>query len=543
MSSPNRMSPFPHRELLRSAAFLLPLVLCRLIVGASAQQSPEASSLNGTIRDARGVPLVQVNLRLQSQEANREYAARTDARGHYQFPVLPAGVYVLHAQAEGYAQLDLPPVFVSPEQSKTVDLTMQLAAPSSSTKPQFFDEPQFSVAGVTDTTNLGGHGSDVVVRTRDTLARDTASLAESPKSLSSPESMAAEKSLRQTINRDPYNFDANHHLGQLLLNAGKPREALVYFDRAAKIHPDDYQNNYEQARAIADAGNYALARTAVQSMLRSQDKAELHHLLADVDEKSGDPLDAVRQYQRAAELDASEHYLFDWGAELLLHHAPEPALQVFTKGSQLFPRSERMLIALGAAAYANGSYDDAVRHICNASNVNPDDPAPYLFLGRMLRAENKPSEQMVEHLHRFVTLHPDSADSNYYYALALWKYRKDSRQQSSPEVESLLAEALSLNPSLAAAHLQLGILHAEAGNYVAAVSNYQEALKLDPQLEEGHYRLAQAYRQTGKPEQAKEELRLYDLCVKESAKRIEEERHQIRQFVYTLRNSPPAQNE
>src|SRR2546430_13519862 len=45
-----------------------------------------------------------------------------------------------------------------------------------------------------------------------------------------------------------------------------------------------------------------------------------------------DPLEAVRQYQRAAELDASEPYLFDWGAELLLHHAPEPAIEVFSKG-------------------------------------------------------------------------------------------------------------------------------------------------------------------------------------------------------------------
>ena len=36
---------------------------------------------------------------------------------------------------------------------------------------QFFDQPQFAVAGVTDTTNLGGHGSDTVVRTRETLAK------------------------------------------------------------------------------------------------------------------------------------------------------------------------------------------------------------------------------------------------------------------------------------------------------------------------------------------------------------------------------------
>jgi hypothetical protein len=53
--------------------------------------------------------------------------------------------------------------------------------------------------------------------------------------------------------------------------------------------------------------------------------------------KLGNPLEAVREYQRAAELDASEQYLFDWGTELLTHRALEPAAEVFTKGNRLFP--------------------------------------------------------------------------------------------------------------------------------------------------------------------------------------------------------------
>ncbi len=543
MSSFNRITFFSRYGLARISAFTLPIVLCLFVVSAATQQTQDPSSLSGTIRDSRGIPVSQVNLRLSSKEANRDYAARTDALGYYHFPVIPAGVYSLQAEAEGYAQVDLPPVFVSPEESKTVDLTLQPAPNPSSSKPQFFDEPQFSVAGVTDTTNLGGHGSDVMVRTRDSLAKETASLGNAPKAPASPELVAAEKLLRETVNREPSNFDANHRLGQLLLNASKARESLIYFDRAAKLRPDNYQNGYEQALANSEAGNYDLARTSVQTLLRSQDKAELHHLLADVDEKLGDSLDAVRQYQRAAELDPSEHYVFDWGAELLLHHAPEPALQVFTKGNRLFPRSQRMLIGLGAAAYANGSYEDAVRHICDASDLNPGDPAPSLFLGRMQRAENKPSEQVLDNLHRFVTLHPESAEANYYYAVALWKARKDPKEKPGPEFEPLLTKAVSLDPKFAAAYVQLGIFHAEAGNYVDAASNYQQALKLDPGIEEAHYRLAQAYRQLAKPDLAREELRVYDQCVKESAKRIEQERHEIRQFVYTLRDPLPAQHQ
>lgn len=54
-------------------------------------------------------------------------------------------------------------------------------------------------------------------------------------------------------------------------------------------------------------------------------------------------------------------------------------------------------------------------------------------------------------------------------------------------------------------------------------------------MEEAHYRLAQAHRQLGQPDQAKDELRLYEQLSKESAQETERDRHQIRQLVYTLR--------
>jgi tetratricopeptide (TPR) repeat protein len=512
-----------------------------IITSALGQHSSNGASLSGTVRGSTGAPVPNAMLQLESRDADRSYATRTDSKGKYTFQVLPPGVYVLKVQVSGYVLPSIPPLFIRDDESKALDFTLQPAGDSSG--PQFYDQPEFTVAGVTDTTNLGGHGSDVIVRTREKLARDTASLEDAPKAPPSPSVLAAEKSLREAVSRDPSDFDANHRLGQMLLHAGNARDALLYLNRAAKLKPEDYQTRYEQARANAEAGNYDQARTAAQSLLHSEDTAEVHHLLADVAEKSGDPLEAVRQYQRAAELDPSEPHFFEWGAELLLHHAPEPALQVFTKGNRLFPRSERMLMGMGAADYAHGSYDDAVRHLCEASDLNPQDTAPYLFIGRMQHAENRPSDAVLEKLHRFVTLQPQSAEANYYYALALRDSRKDPREKSSSDVESLLTKAVSLNPGFAPAHLELGILLSERNDFAGAALSYEQALTLDPQMEEAHYRLAQAYRQLGKAELAKQQISLYDQCVKESAKRLEQERHDIRQFVYTLRDQPPSQTQ
>jgi tetratricopeptide (TPR) repeat protein len=250
----------------------------------------------------------------------------------------------------------------------------------------------------------------------------------------------------------------------------------------------------------------------------------------------------VREYQRAAEMDAREPYVFDWGSELLLHHAPEPAVEVFTKGNRLFPHSIRMLIGLGAAWFASGSYDQAVQRICEASDVNPSDPLPYLFMGKMQSSEPTSSEEIVEKLHRFVTQQPENAEANYYYAVGLWKLRKGSPDAVRiAQIESFLNHAVQLDPKFAAAYVQRGILYSEQKDYPRAISDYQQAIHADPQIEEAHFRLAQAYRQTGNAAESEAELKVYNQIAKESAQRAESERHAIRQFVYILRDPPPVQ--
>ncbi len=418
------ISPLAPGSLSRIAILLVGISL--LTSTALSQRAAEAS-LSGTVRGLDASPVRNAVLHLKSNNSSEVLTAETDAQGKYKFSSLFDGVYQLSASRNGFQNAAIPSIFLADKEKKTLDLVLvPLKASSSGTEsnqPQFFDEPQFTVAGVTDTTSLGGHGSDTVVRTRESLAKDTISLGKPPVPKSNPPD-ADEKSLREQAERKPENFDANHRLGELLIAKGNGKDAVPYLERAAKAQPDDYKNSYELALANFEAGNYAKARDGAKGLIVANDKAELHHLLADAEEKLGDPLDAVREYQRAAEMDPKETYVFDWGSELLLHHAPEPALEVFTKGNLLFPRSVRMLIGLGAALFARGSYDEAVRKISEASDLDRDDLAPYLFLGRVQSVDAVSSKEIGEKLHRFVTLHPESAQANFYYAIALGKLQK-----------------------------------------------------------------------------------------------------------------------
>ncbi len=347
----------------------------------------------------------------------------------------------------------------------------------------------------------------------------------------------------EALKRQPESFDANYQLGKLLVEERKPQEALPYLERVFALKPTDSDSSYQLALAYANAGDYERARTNVRALLAAQDqsrpeKAEPHHLLGDVDEKLGNPLEAVKEYQRAAELNPSESNLFDWGSELLAHRAVEPALEVFTAGNRLFPRSVRMLAGLGASWYALGSYDQAEQRLCEASDLNPDDPTPYLFMGKMQTAENAQSEAIVERLARFVALQPENAMANYYYAVSLWKRRKSPESiEDLPRVKSLLEKAVSLDPKLGPAYLQLGVLYSERKDLSKAISAYQQAIAATPRLEEAHYRLAQAYRQVGDISKAKAELQLYSQISKEKKAETERQRHEVQQFVYQLRET------
>jgi tetratricopeptide (TPR) repeat protein len=529
----------------RVASGVLAVIAMLMPAMIQAQSSSASATLQGAVRDSKARPVAGATVYLQERDGAETVSAHSDAAGNYRFAGLHEGVYMLRVEAQGHGQSTFGPCVLGPKEAKQLDLTVEAGG-----APEFFDEPQFTVAGVTDGTNLGGHGSNAVVRTKESLARDIASLSAKPPSGSLPPSAADtnESSLRATADREPGNFDANHRLGKSLVASGKAPQALTYLERASQLKPGNYENAYLLALAYADSGQYQRARANAQALLTAREKpgqkneAELHHLLGDIEEKSGNPLEAVRQYQRATELDPSEPYFFDWGSELLLHRAVQPAIEVFNKGNRLFPRSARMLVALGVAWYSNGSYDQAAQRLCEASDMNPNDPKAYLFLGKIQSVETTQSECSTERLARFAKLQPENALASYYYAVNLWKRRKaPDDAESLAQVESLLKKAVALDSRLGIGYLQLGVLYSERGDFARAVLSYQEAIKVNPELEEAHYRLAQAYKRTGDKVRAEQELQLYNQISKKKDEAVERERRESRQFVYRLRGpgSPP----
>jgi tetratricopeptide (TPR) repeat protein len=537
------------------ALAMIIVVVLFTIQGASVHgqsASPNGSAtLQGSVRDWHGRAVAAAIVYLRAKGGPQPLTAHTDSAGTYRFSALRHGEYVVRAELAKYGKATSGSFVLGENEIKSIDLTLEsskTAVSDPAPQTEFFDEPSFTVAGVTDSTNLGGHGSNAIARTKETLAKDTVSLGRESHAVPSPVASlsALDKSLREAVARDPGNFEANQKLGKLLVAEGKAREALSYLERASQLNPNSYENAYQLARAYAGSGDYQRARSQVRTLLTTQDRgaqdtAELHHLLGEVEGNLGNPVEAVREYQLAAGLNPSELNLFDWGSELLMHRAAQPAIEVFSKGNRLFPRSARMLLGLGAAWYASGSYEQAVQRFCDASDLNPADSTPYLFFGRLQSAETIPADRLVDRLERFVTLKPENALANYYYALTLWKKRKGPEDSENfVQVESLLQKAVHLDPKLGLGHLQLGILYSAQKDSRKAILAYQKAIEASPQMEEAHYRLAQIYKRTGENLKAQQELEVFDHLSKKRTEEVERERREIQQFVYKLRDQTPA---
>ena len=528
---------------------------------ASAQSASSSAAVSATVRgrvlNPEGNLVAGATVHLQQNGTSRAEAV-VDAKGEFKFSGLAAGTYVLTAEKAGVRSRVATLTISSLRDQPQVDLRLgRPATPGGKSDPgstnparamEFADNPNFAVAGVTDWTAAGGHGSDTSLRTSEALTRETLMLKPSsvgPAPAASPAeaaiARATEEKLRSTLSSAPGDFEANHQLGEFDLRQGRYPESVALLKTAYAIKPGDFDNEYDLAQACEQVGDFSQAQDHVRHLLANHDGADLHRLAGSIDEKLGDPLTAVHEYEQAVRMDPSEQNYFDWGSELLYHRAIWQAQAVFEQGVKAYPKSARMLTALGAALFAGALYDDAAHRLCEASDLNPADPEPYTFMGKIEIAAPSPLACVSQKLERFVRMQPDNALANYFYAMALWKENgRLTDQQTLNRIETTLTKAINIDPKCADAYLQLGNLEASRHEFQRAIGFYSKAIEVNPQLSEAHYRLGISYERIGEKGKAKLEFQKHDEIEKQIAAEIQRQRKDVKQFVIALPANPPS---
>lgn len=460
-----------------AALAALPALSGRIVCGQeSRQQKRDAGTVQGIIRNAAGEVIADAKVRMEGKDSSTAVEVKSGTDGRYSFPTVAPGTYTVTAEKSGWKKATSPLLLLSAGETKQVDLGLEVAPGVM----EFDDRPNFTVAGVTDWNNTGIHGSDTNQRTSEALVKETQAL--------------------------------------------KPGEGEA---ATGSAKPGETQRELKEER------------DRVKKMLASTETADAHRRLAELDERLGEPLEAVREYERAALMAPTEQNYFEWGTELLLHRADQPAVEVFAKGARTHSESARMLAGWGAALYAGGNAEDAARKLCEAADLRPAEAAPYLFLGRIEKASPAVLPCSEEKLERFARVQSGNAMANYYYALVLWKRDRGApKSEGLRKAEALLGKAVRIDRKLGEAFLQLGILHFAQGKYEQAIRDYQKAAEVSPQLSEPHYQLGLTYRRKKEEVKAEQEFRVYEEMTKAEAEAREKERRELRQFLIILKDQP-----
>jgi tetratricopeptide (TPR) repeat protein len=349
-----------------------------------------------------------------------------------------------------------------------------------------------------------------------------------------PAGSDAERELRAAAEQAPRDFDANRNMGEFYLRQGRLHDAIPYLERAQLSNPSSYENGYNLALAYQQVGNYPGASRQIEALLKIRETAELHSLLGDVEDKAGNPAKAAQEYSRAAQMNPSEDNLINLGIEFARYHALDLAEKVFVGAAKRYPRSARIQVGLGYCNYLREKYEKARIALIRAAELAPSNGNVYLALANAYTsAPEMRGDGIAKLMRKWVRLRPNDARASYYCALSLRKEAHDLGRQVDPdELESLLKTAIRLEPKMAGAYLQLGILRFEAHKYTEAIRIYEEAIRLQPHLGEAHYRLGQALARAGERARAQQESELYGrLRKKEDQERAKKDSEML-QLIY-----------
>ncbi len=228
--------------------------------------------------------------------------------------------------------------------------------------------------------------------------------------------------------------------------------------------------------------------------------------IAPLASQEGDPAKVVAALQEAIRKNPEVESNYTNLGNLLLRtqNFPEAAM-VLEATRKRFPQSAQAAVSLGVAYYGQRRFSDAVATFLEASHLDRDAEQPIAFLNRMSEHWGDRKAEVIDLFAGFANGHPQSALAH----LALGRAKSNAAE---------LRRAIALNPRMADAHFELGIVLESQKDFPNAIAAFQKSAQLSPRNPTPHYRLFRVYSRTGDTAKAETERTLHEkLSAEETA--------------------------
>lgn len=223
---------------------------------------------------------------------------------------------------------------------------------------------------------------------------------------------AAASSYQKILDAAPGHADANHLLGLVLFQSGRPTEAEQLIRIAISIDANMPLYHANLGRVLKSVDDNAGAVIAFRdAVMLSPDDAILHADLSSALLGGGDPDGARARAHLALELqpDLAEAHL-NLGLALQDLHGPtdEEAEKHLRRAVELNPELAGSYLALGVLAHEKGQEGNAIAYYMNALRLNPDFVEAHTNLGNIYRMANA-FEGAVDHYRAALSIRDDNA--------------------------------------------------------------------------------------------------------------------------------------
>src|SRR6185503_5761245 len=319
------------------------------------------------------------------------------------------------------------------------------------------------------------------------------------------EAAKAEAAWQAVLKAHPQDAEANAHVGLLQARQEHYDAAVASYRKALTITPEMPGLRLNLGLALFKAGRMKDAASTFLPLLEtlpanSKEALRITTLVGLARYGAGDYTGAVPFLKKAVAADAQNlPFRLTLAQSCLWSKQYQCVLDVYREIVSLNENSAEADMLAGQALDEMKDRPGAIEQFRAAVQADPKMPDVHFGLGYLLWAQLKFDEAAKE-------LEAE-LENNPHHAQALTYLADCHIQLNHPEPAlPLLEKAVSIDPKIELAHVDLGVLYANAGKNDEALRELKTAEKLDPSDQNVHWRLGRFYKSIGKKAEAEVEF-------------------------------------
>lgn len=315
----------------------------------------------------------------------------------------------------------------------------------------------------------------------------------------------AESAWRDVLKTHPLDAEAYAHLALLEAHQEHYKEAIPLYRKALAINPDIPGLRLDLGLSLFKSGAMKEAIVTFTPLLKSAppdspEEVRLSTLIGMAHFGLGEYGAAVPYLKKATKSDPTNlGFRMVLAQSCLSSKQYQCVLDVYREIVNLNAESAEADMLAGEALDEMQNHSGAIEQFRAAVKANPRQPNAHFGLGYLLWTQNQFEEAATEFQAELENF-PRNAQALAYLADC------NLHLNRTVNIRPLLETALKIDPSLAKAHLDLGILDAQDGRLDDSLREFTIAARISPNDPDVHWRLARLYQSMGRKAEAKIEF-------------------------------------